>query len=161
MYENLNKNEQVHKKKFEAFLFENYEAKKFNKSQVLTIAKGEFYLDYLLNKIKVTAKEKFKIKKRKFQVVHDSESKPRLAQEVTIKDNHKLENKVLNVVFYEDFFTIIRKIHLEVGHCGINKTEYAISMRFALIPRSVINKYCNLFIFLFILGQSFCVKCNT
>jgi hypothetical protein len=44
--------------------------------------------------------------------------------------------KILPIVYAVEFFSKIHKVHIDVsGHCGINKTEYAINIRFALIPR--------------------------
>ncbi len=69
----------------------------------------------------------------------------KLGQEVTIKENMLESKKVLPVLYYEDFYKIIHKVHLDFGHSGVNKTDYAIGIRFVLVPRSVIAEYCRLF----------------
>jgi hypothetical protein len=52
---------------------------------------------------------------------------------------------MLPIVYADELFSTIHKVDFDVsGHCGINKTEYAINIRFALIPRCVIAKYCSL-----------------
>ena len=54
-----------------------------------------------------------------------------MGQEFTVKENMLEIKKVLPVLFDEDFYKVIHKVHLDVGHSGVNKTEYAISIRFA------------------------------
>ena len=63
----------------------------------------------------------------------------KLGQEV--KGNNQ---QILPVLFYEDFYKVKHKVHIEVGHSGVNKTEYAIGIPFALVPRSVKCEYCRL-----------------
>jgi hypothetical protein len=91
----------------------------------------------------ITSRERFRVKNRKFKLLNENGS-IKLGQEVKIKEHMQESKKILPVLFYEDFYKIIHKAHLEAGHSGVNKTEYAMGIRYALVPRSVICEYCRL-----------------
>ncbi len=82
-------------------------------------------------------------KQRKFWIKQDSQNIDRLAQCTEVKDGGKSEMS-LPIVYADEFFSTIHEVHIDVSsHCGINKTEYAINIRFALTPWCVIAKYCS------------------
>ena len=138
-------NEEMHLKKFKEYLYQNYEFVNFFRSVVVTKTVGERFIKVLEdNKAdNITSKERFRVKNRKFKLIIENDNN-KLGQEVIVKDNTIERKEILPVLYYEDFYKVINKIHLEVGHSGVNKTEYAIGIRFALVPRSVIAEYCKL-----------------
>ena len=125
-------NDEMHLRKFNEYCYQNYEYVKFYRSVDVTKAIGERFIKVFqdLPQDLITSKERFRVKSRKFQLLYEN-GNVKLGQEVKIKENMQESKKVLPVLLYEDFYKIIHKVHLEVGHSGVNKTEYAIGIRFA------------------------------
>ena len=114
---------EFNKNKFDVFIDKKYKNSSKN-SKIMFREEGEKYLRFLEHKDKnLTSKEKFRIKQRKFCVKHDSQNIGRLAQCTEVKDGGKSEMKILPIVYADEFFSTIHKVHIDVsGHCGINKT---------------------------------------
>lgn len=56
-----------------------------------------------------------------------------------------LPNQNLPIALKEDFFDILYQIHsVQRGHCGVNKTDHQLKIRYYGIPRQVINQFIKL-----------------
>lgn len=113
---------EIHKEKFMSFISEKYfkEDSKRTTSSVIFRDEGEKFRKYLADKEgSLTKEEAARIKRRRI-CVQFQEGKSVLAIQL---EKGKAENKklvTLPVVYVEDFYSIINKIHNDiVGHSGI------------------------------------------
>ena len=121
-------NEEVHLQKFNEYLFVTV---------VITQAVSDRLIKVILNKKEddIKSKERLRVKQRNFKLISENNSH-KLGQEVKIKEHSIETKKVLPVLVFEDFYKVIHKVHLEVGHSGINRCRFlAISAHLTAICR--------------------------
>jgi hypothetical protein len=111
-------------------------------SKIMDSKRAQKIIDILKGRLPCPSPNfKYYIKKNKFNVqeINDQEV---LHRTFSTKD---LPNQNLPIALKEDFFDILYQIHsVQRGHCGVNKTDHQLKIRYYGIPRQVINQFIKL-----------------
>ena len=110
-----------------------------SRSTYISREEGQRFIEILLGKVKPTLNEKDKIRKRSFQLRTKSGKHFLYAREIR-KPKTKEQDSIRKIVFIENWFKIIDKIHAQNGHPGIMKTFQLINAKYTgVAQRSVLN----------------------
>jgi transposase InsO family protein len=108
---------------------------------IINLAKAQKITNYLKGNYgeKPDANFKHYIKEKKYRLIIDGDEEVLYREEKTKGG----ELKTLPVAIKENFFDILYTIHsIQRGHCGVNKIEKQLKLRYHGIPRSIVSIFC-------------------